>query len=102
MSVGSLTTTFTPPSSCLAAISTIGWSSEGDGGFFFAGPYTTSGCMPPNFQFASTAYYSPGICPDGYTTACSSLNIIGAVSETVVTCCPTCVSPTKAVFSKPN
>ncbi|KAN0104895.1 hypothetical protein V8E51_010640 [Hyaloscypha variabilis] len=91
MSVGSLTTTFTPPTSCLTSFSTTEWSTVATGvGFFFAGPFlTTSGCMPPNFQFTSTAYYSPGVCPDGYTSACTSLSSIGTVSETIVTCCPT-------------
>ena len=86
MSVGSLTTTFTPPPRCLDSFSTIAWSS-----FFVAGPLTTRGCMPDNFQFSSTNYYSPGICPVGYTTACRHSNVAGTISETVVTCCPTFV-----------
>ncbi|PMD56121.1 uncharacterized protein K444DRAFT_54564 [Hyaloscypha bicolor E] len=45
--------------------------------------------MPETFQFSSINYYSPGICPVGYTTACHSLDLIGTLSETVVTCCPT-------------
>jgi hypothetical protein len=47
--------------------------------------------MPDNFQLSSTNFYSPGICPVGYLTACQHLNVIGTVSETVVTCCPTFV-----------
>ncbi|PMD57916.1 uncharacterized protein K444DRAFT_533093, partial [Hyaloscypha bicolor E] len=91
-SVGSLTTTFTPPSSCLASFQTTGWSqSLTNLGFLFAGPVTTSGCMPDNFQFSSTNFYSPGICPVGYTTACHSSIPVGTLTETVVTCCPTFV-----------
>jgi hypothetical protein len=87
MSVGSLTTTFTPPASCLKSFSTTTWNF----GYYAAGPTTTQGCMPDNFQFSSTNFYSPGICPVGYTTACQHSNVIGTVSETVVTCCPTFV-----------
>ncbi|CZR53500.1 uncharacterized protein PAC_03379 [Phialocephala subalpina] len=85
MSVGSFTTTFTPPASCLDSFSTTTFSPS----FYVAGPMTTQGCMPNNFQFSSTNYYSPGICPVGYTTACQQVNSAGTVLETVVTCCPT-------------
>ena len=94
MSVGSLTTTFTPPASCLDAFSTTALSttlvSSTTDEFLLAGPLTTPGCMPYNFQFSSTNYYSPGICPVGYVSACGS-TLSGAVTETVVTCCPTFV-----------
>jgi hypothetical protein len=87
MSVGSLTTTFTPPASCLESFSTTLWNLS----FYLAEPTTTQGCMPDNFQFSSTNFYSPGICPVGYVTACQHLNVIGTLSETVVTCCLTFV-----------
>ncbi|KAA8565602.1 hypothetical protein EYC84_009454 [Monilinia fructicola] len=34
-------------------------------------------------------YYSPGICPTGYSAACSSFCTASGVTETVATCCPT-------------
>ncbi|KAH7137800.1 hypothetical protein EDB81DRAFT_901486 [Dactylonectria macrodidyma] len=87
MSVGSLTTTFTPAASCVSSLTDI-YADEY--GAMYGGPLTTDGCFPAHYAYALTNYYSPGICPDGYTTACSSTTPVGEGSavETVVTCCP--------------
>ena len=89
MSLGALTTTFTPPPSCTASFST---DFKLEGGWDVMGPLSTGGgCLPPNYQFATDAYYSPGICPAGYSAAC----VTPAAGQgrpgdevTTVTCCP--------------
>ncbi|KAK4226994.1 hypothetical protein QBC38DRAFT_209622 [Podospora fimiseda] len=43
-------------------------------------------CFPKSYQPEPTNYYSPGFCPTGYTTACSSIET--AKQETAVACCP--------------
>ncbi|KAH6887097.1 hypothetical protein B0T10DRAFT_563318 [Thelonectria olida] len=90
MSVGALTTTFTPAESCLSSLSNT-YAEPGDMGAMYGGPLSTDGCFPDRYAYARTNYYSPGICPDGYTTACSSTIAAkgeGGAVETVVTCCP--------------
>ncbi|KAH7176423.1 hypothetical protein EDB81DRAFT_897757 [Dactylonectria macrodidyma] len=90
MSVGSLTTTFTPAASCLSSLTNIYAESFGA---MYGGPLTRDDCFPAHYEDARTNYYSPGICPDGYTTACSSITPAGegGAIETVVTCCPSLV-----------
>src|SRR5256885_2077011 len=36
------------------------------------GPSNAPQCLPPNYQSSSDFYYSPGVCPSGYTEACTS------------------------------
>ncbi|MCJ1356986.1 MAG: hypothetical protein MMC33_006982 [Icmadophila ericetorum] len=48
----------------------------------------TAACYPQGWTNTSTAFYSPGICPSGYTTACITANTAGTVTETIATCCP--------------
>ncbi|KAH8896102.1 hypothetical protein GQ53DRAFT_9200 [Thozetella sp. PMI_491] len=50
------------------------------------GLVSTSTCFPSGYSFS--AVFSPGVCPQGYYTACSSVNTIGKIPETVATCCP--------------
>jgi len=90
VSLGALTTTFVPPNSCIASFST----DFKIVGFDVMGPVSTDGCFPPNYDFATDAYYSPGFCPAGYTAGCMTpLPAKGLVaSETTVTCCPTSYS----------
>jgi hypothetical protein len=93
MSVAALTTTFTPAPSCLSQFYQL---DNADGmkcgdkicQYFQLGPLEPSSCFPSGWESSSTAYFSPGICPSGYTQACSSVINIGTVSETRATCCP--------------
>lgn len=85
MAFTSLTTTFSPPPNCLASFATIYDRTGGQ----MAGPVSTGSCLPPGYQANRGFFYSPGVCPYGYTSACSSLNEIGSLTQTAVTCCPT-------------
>ncbi|ROT37216.1 hypothetical protein SODALDRAFT_334302 [Sodiomyces alkalinus F11] len=91
-SLGSLTTTFTPPARCtdLNDIYNI-YSDVGPdiGAYQLQGPIDIRNCYPPDYNPLRSAYFSPGICPEGFTIACSRFNSVGAVTETVHTCCPT-------------
>ena len=100
-----LQTTFTPASSCLGSNNiwqiitmnpcpTISLCSE----YLLQGPPSTSDCLPPGYG-GNTIYY-PGICPSGYSKACTSLqtvletttNVLDVGIYTVMTvqiCCPT-------------
>ena len=91
MSLGALTTAFNPSPSCLASTNIWQVSNDciyGPCHYFLQGPPSTSDCLPLNYQPASTAYYSPGRCPVGYTPACSQVNSIDTLTETTQTCCP--------------
>jgi hypothetical protein len=92
--VGSLTTTFTPSPSCLTDIYKFNASSAVTVSgqlsslvYIQLGPTSTSDCVPSSFA-PSGAYYSPGICPSGYTQACKGIVTSGTVTETQATCCP--------------
>lgn len=100
-SIGALTTTFTAPASCASStgINIVGC---GSGCVWWAeGPLDAPDCYPSSYNPSLSHYYSPGVCPSGYTPACTSKNTAGRVTETVQTCCPTalgysyrCVQPT--------
>ena len=107
--LGPLTTTFTPPASCMVGVGKcpgcntawLGQVCEG-GGVFDAEacwPQTTSG-VPENLPgFNGRGFYSPGvICPAGHTPACSAtaggesgwvVQFLMNVPETAIGCCPT-------------
>ncbi|KAJ4421136.1 hypothetical protein N0V82_003900 [Gnomoniopsis sp. IMI 355080] len=102
--LGALTTTFSAPSSCASStgISIVGC---GDGCVWWAeGPVDLTSsypCYPSFYNPTLSHYYSPGVCPSGYTAACQSITKSSTVTETVQTCCPTalgydygCVVPT--------
>jgi len=78
-----LTTTFTPPTSCLTdlmratSVDQLGPSSN------------VAECFPSGFKFDGNFYYSPGLCPDSYTTATLSTNQLDSLVQTVAYCCPT-------------
>ena len=100
MSLGSLTTVFTPSPSCLAPANQwlINYSTGNGGWYDLFGPPMTSDCLPPNYTPASSAYYSPGRCPSGYTKATETIQqLSNAKYETIQTCCPRCIqySPPK-------
>lgn len=103
---GPLTTTFTAPASCATATGLYQiWSSssssrsgDGEGAtatyHYEQGPLASlASCFPSGYDAAATgagAYYSPGLCPSGYTAACSSTGVVSATAtETAFTCCPT-------------
>ena len=80
-SLGALRATFTPPSSCTSDIYKFG---PDNGYYFLLGPSATSDCFPSSFALNRNAYYSPGVCPVGYTEACKTI----IKTETIATCCP--------------
>jgi hypothetical protein len=89
--IGALTTTFTPAPSCIASFSDL-FILQG-GAYTVQGPVSANSCLPPNYVDTHGAYYSPGLCPAGYISAAQSLNVIGSLTETAVTCCPPFVEP---------
>ncbi|KAK0620637.1 hypothetical protein B0T14DRAFT_429914 [Immersiella caudata] len=89
MSLGPLTTQFTPPATCASFVSNI-YYSPGNG--VFAGPLTSGNCFPTGYNPSADRYFSPAhLCPVGYGPACSTVaSIINqGQSETRITCCPT-------------
>ncbi|KAK0634654.1 hypothetical protein B0T17DRAFT_481286 [Bombardia bombarda] len=86
--IGPLTTTFAAPSSCGSLSVYQLW--KGSQSTYVQGPLYTAGsdnaCFPDDYN--PSGYYSPGICPQGYTTACSKLSTKSKVTETAVVCCP--------------
>ncbi|ESZ95604.1 hypothetical protein SBOR_4000 [Sclerotinia borealis F-4128] len=86
--VGPLTTTYTPPGSDCSQIFWAQnplhqWLAQGGIGS------GSSTCMPSGYRRQTAYYYSPGICPTGYSAACSSFSTGSSLSKTVATCCPT-------------
>ncbi|OJD35581.1 transmembrane alpha-helix domain-containing protein [Diplodia corticola] len=63
--LGPLTTTWTPSASdCLTSFF---FGSNSIGPWLQLGTTATSSCLPPNFNRDVSYFYSPGICPSGYT-----------------------------------
>jgi hypothetical protein len=97
-SIAALTTTFTPASSCLG--DTNIWlvydvefrncflTNSFCSYYFLQGPLSTSACLPPSYGGSENTFYYPGICPSGYTSACTSVQSLGTYSVTVQICCP--------------
>ncbi|KAN0079613.1 hypothetical protein V8E54_004827 [Elaphomyces granulatus] len=84
-----LTTTFVPPSSCLTDTYLYDINPTQTSPYFYSlGPPGTSDCFPSGWESVTTAYFSPGVCPLGYSMACSNYNSIGTLTETTATCCP--------------
>ncbi|KUI57872.1 hypothetical protein VP1G_05158 [Cytospora mali] len=80
--LGPLTTTYTPTgANCQSTY--IG--ANNDNQWIQYGQPNTRQCVPSNFTAFEDYYYSPGICPSGYTYACEAG--IGT-STTQATCCP--------------
>jgi len=91
--VGPLTTTLRAPSSCTTPAPQLYQVRSRDSSSYVQGPLFTAGsdCFPKGYDPAPANYYSPGWCPAGYTTACSSLASVSTATETAVICCPTYV-----------
>ncbi|KAI1653704.1 hypothetical protein F4813DRAFT_373758 [Daldinia decipiens] len=91
--LGPLTTTFTPASGCNSILSGIVYTQTLQDGnttthkYHSLGPSATSECYPPGFEPAS-GFYSPGICPSGWWSACGTFDVIASLTETRATCCP--------------
>ncbi|KAK3315777.1 hypothetical protein B0H66DRAFT_270756 [Apodospora peruviana] len=97
--LGPLTTTFTPPASCASStgihiVATYcGPDDPNPAGcvYWAEGPIQpATECYPPKHNPTVRRYYSPGLCPSGYTPGCTSRAIVETtVTETIYTCCPT-------------
>ncbi|KAK8060959.1 hypothetical protein PG996_010889 [Apiospora saccharicola] len=97
--LGPLTTVFRAPLSCSqsALFMYDDFDCAGSTTSILRGPVETASaahCFPPSLKNDAGAgrpgaYYSPGICPQGYTAACTSINRQASPEpETVLTCCP--------------
>ncbi|KAJ5087256.1 hypothetical protein N7456_010872 [Penicillium angulare] len=82
-----LTTLFTPNVECFSYSDTIPNTAIPTGTLtdFTLGNGNVSDCMPPGWH--PNSFFSPGICPYGYTVATSSFD--HAMSENIAHCCPT-------------
>jgi hypothetical protein len=87
-----LTTTFTPAYSCLASNNIWQIIISTSFGYFLQGPPSTSDCLPSGYSYGDSGsgltFYFPGICPLGYTAACTSTNSLGPYIANVQICCP--------------
>ncbi|KAJ5480244.1 hypothetical protein N7530_005753 [Penicillium desertorum] len=94
-----LTTTFSPPPACTTDTWYIEYvkgvyyyttsiSNSLEGWFLSQGPTDWSSCFPSGYEATTAFYYSPGVCPSGYSIADSTVISIGISSETRATCCP--------------
>ncbi|KAK2019177.1 hypothetical protein LZ32DRAFT_686948 [Colletotrichum eremochloae] len=102
--MGSLTTTFTPAASCTNAGIAHIQVNEVQYYLLQGPPATSTDCFPNGYDPDRTAVYAPGVCPSGYTEACSQLETFATVTETTFTCCPTqlkhsCLTDTKERYS---
>lgn len=89
--IAALTTTFTPPTGCFTSLEayldrdTVLLVPLG----ITAPPTAFFSCFPQSYTVAGSAgaYYSPGVCPRGFTSACaiSSSTLPG---ESAALCCP--------------
>ncbi|KAJ6007892.1 hypothetical protein N7540_011868 [Penicillium herquei] len=86
--VNPLTTTFVPPTECTTDTYDISWSQSSGYTWWWEslGGQDWSTCFPS--QYEPTSYFSPGICPEGYTAAGESQVTSGSEVETRATCCP--------------
>ncbi|OTB04057.1 hypothetical protein M426DRAFT_321155 [Hypoxylon sp. CI-4A] len=86
MSLGPLTTTFSPPADCVAS-SALYWVNTASTFYWLHGQPGQSSCFPDNYSPYQNQYYSPGICPSGYTRACEE-EATSTGAATKATCCP--------------
>ncbi|KAJ5159783.1 uncharacterized protein N7482_006787 [Penicillium canariense] len=94
-----LTTTFSPPPACTTDTWYIEYvegtyyyttsiSNSLEGWYLSQGPTDWRSCFPSGYEATTAFYYSPGVCPSGYSIASSTIISIGTSSETRATCCP--------------
>ncbi|CAI6333815.1 unnamed protein product [Periconia digitata] len=87
LSLGSLTSTFTPPSGCVGPSATwLLYDRANSASYYLQGQTSASSCFPPNYDPQTIAYYSPGVCPSGYTSARPRDTSTATGTHT---CCPT-------------
>ncbi|KAH7376704.1 hypothetical protein B0T11DRAFT_23508 [Plectosphaerella cucumerina] len=94
--IGPLTTVYTPPASCTRSTgwyksfeTTVNDAGETEAVYFdYRGPISIDDCLPPGFNAETRDYYSPGVCPSAYTSACSRPGDFANPSLTKVICCP--------------
>ncbi|KAK5165526.1 uncharacterized protein LTR77_009055 [Saxophila tyrrhenica] len=99
-SIGPLTTVFTPPAGCLSTRTYNGnaiWAPDVSKGSLSpavllgaTGQAADLLCYPPKFTL--NHYYSPGICPSGWYSACEptgSASSVAPDAAKTVQCCPT-------------
>lgn len=86
--IGPLTTTFTPASpDCLTSLIFV--QESGQTGIHLGYPGTSrSACLPTSFDPAPLRYYSPGICPSGYSYDGRYSTASNDEAVMVATCCP--------------
>ncbi|KAL7623634.1 hypothetical protein AAE478_005186 [Parahypoxylon ruwenzoriense] len=88
MSLGPLTTSFTPPADCVTS-SALYWVNTQSTFYWLHGRPSQSSCFPDNYSPYQNQYYSPGICPASYTRACEAPSSSdGTMVVTRATCCP--------------
>ncbi|KAK3312354.1 hypothetical protein B0H66DRAFT_608623 [Apodospora peruviana] len=106
--IAPLTTTFTAPVSCASSTGIHIVACDGGSGkgcvWWAEGPLVpaASDCYPRSYDPFLGNYYSPGICPSGYTPACTSRNTLATLTETVYTCCPTALGYTYNCIGTPE
>ncbi|KAI0110395.1 hypothetical protein GGR51DRAFT_558043 [Nemania sp. FL0031] len=88
--LGPLTTTFTPIGpDCTSTF--LGFNQHNAWVQYGAGGDASVACLPSGFVPSYSSFYSPGICPSGYTKACFTQPFATTVIsrlETRITCCP--------------
>lgn len=95
--LGPLPTDFTLPPNCANELDDIylfhtSLSDQQPNAYYLLqGPLDQTTGYPDSYAANTDQYYSPGLCPTGFTAACQSANRAGTVEENVVTCCPTYV-----------
>jgi hypothetical protein len=109
VNVGSVTTIFTPPPTCLAVITSVVDTSVYASGYSafvgnFGGNYLSvaTSCYPSttvSINFWDNYYWSPGICPSGYTPACSFIGGDFGPGVTASLCCPRSVEGNVLLFT---
>ncbi|KAJ5890250.1 hypothetical protein N7504_011060 [Penicillium tannophilum] len=94
-----LTTVFSPAAACTTDTWYIEYLSgtyhydtaisATDAGWWLSqGPKEWSSCFPSGYKAATDFYFSPGLCPSGYTVASQSTDSLDGNVETRATCCP--------------
>ncbi|KAI8627648.1 hypothetical protein F5Y19DRAFT_160819 [Xylariaceae sp. FL1651] len=89
--LGPLPTDFAIASNCANDLNDIYKINTSPQGYYYLlqGPVEQTSCYPSSYTANTQQFYSPALCPTGFTSACKALNRIGTVQETILTCCPT-------------
>jgi hypothetical protein len=90
--LGPLTAALTLHQSCSDELNKFYRVDESTSPYIEQGSPEMSTCFPNGYGKYRSDYYSPGVCPEGFTVACSRLTTLESFTETIQTCCPTSVS----------